>query len=149
MGKQLFSATTAPVGEFKIECSSRGFSFLLDEPKAWGGSGEGLSPLETLLSAIGACKCVVAKGFAKSQKINLIDIKIKMEGELDTDGFSGKNKAAKIGFSKITSKFYINANNTQEEIHNFIDFIEKTCPVLDTLVNTPDFATEVHISESC
>lgn len=147
MSKQLFSATTTLLEDSKIECSSRGFSVLLDEPKIWGGSGEGLSPLEALLSALGACKCVVAKSFAKSQKINLIDIQIKVEGELDPDGLSGKNSAAKIGFSKITSKFYINADNSQEEIHNFIDFIEKTCPVLDTLVNTPNFATEVHLSK--
>lgn len=145
MGKELFCATATSKNKLKIECSSRGFSFFLDEPKNLGGTDEGMNPVEALLAALGACKCIVAKSFAKSQKINLIDIKIEVEGELDTDGFIGKNKSAKIGFSKITSKFYINADNNLEEINGFVNFIEKTCPVLDTLINPPEFLVEINL----
>ena len=56
----------------------------------------------------------------------------------------GKNKAAKIGFSTIVSKFYIEADNTDEEISDFVAFIDRTCPVADTIKNTTTTKTEIH-----
>ncbi|AYA41821.1 OsmC family protein [Xenorhabdus nematophila] len=147
MSKELFTATVESVGTLKMKCSSRDFSFHLDEPERLGGKNEAMTPVEALLSAFGACQSMVAKSFAKAHKINLIDIKIKLEGELDLDGLKGINKNAKIGFSKITSKFYIKADNTEQEIQDFVDFVERNCPILDTIVNTPDIVTEIYIEK--
>ncbi|MDE1475521.1 OsmC family protein [Xenorhabdus bovienii] len=146
MPKELFTAEIESSGHLKMQCSTRGFSFHVDEPKNLGGTDEAMNPVEALLSAFGACQCIVAKSFARKHKINLIDIQVKMEGELDTDGFTRRNKNAKMGFSKITSKFYIKADNTEQEIRDFIDFVESNCPVLDTIVNTPEIVTEVYPS---
>ena len=96
-----------------------------------------MNPVEALLGSLGACKVIVAKSFAKFHNINLNSIKVELEGELDTDGFMGKNPNAKIGFSKIVSKFYIDADNTDEEIEKFVIFINNTCPVADTIKNAP------------
>ena len=104
-----------------------------------------MNPVECLLSALGACKCIVARAFAKKNKINLNSINIELDGVLDPDGFLGVNKDAKIGFSKITTRYFIDADNTKEEIEAFIDFIERTCPVKDTIANTPAFDTELII----
>ena len=35
-------------------------------------------------------------------------------------------------FFKNTTRFYIKANNSKDEIEKFVDFIEKHCPVHDT-----------------
>ncbi|WP_222842362.1 OsmC family protein [Bowdeniella nasicola] len=72
--------------------------------------------------------------------INLTSIRI----ELDPDGFLGKNPDAKIGFSTITERFYIEADNTEEELEASLDFMETHCPVMDTLVNAPTFVRELH-----
>ncbi|MDC9612721.1 OsmC family protein [Xenorhabdus khoisanae] len=144
MPKELFTATIESIGHLKMKCSSRNFTFHVDEPKSLGGTDEAMNPVEALLSAFGACQCIVAKSFARKHKINLNDIQVKVEGELDTDGFTGRNKNAKLGFSKITSKFYIDADNTEQEIRDFIAFVESNCPVLDTIVNTPEIVTEVY-----
>lgn len=145
MSIHVFSATATLIDQLKIECTSRDFSIVLDEPGKRDNGSDGMTPLEALLSAIGACKCIAAKSFAKSQKIDLIDIKIEMDGEIDTDGFYGINKEAKMGFHKITCKYYIQANNNDEEIEEFVNFIERTCPVLDTIINTPELSNEIHI----
>ncbi|OTA20533.1 peroxiredoxin [Xenorhabdus beddingii] len=144
MPKALFTATVESAGNLKMKCSSRGFTFHVDEPKNLGGTDEAMNPVEALLSTLGACQCIVAKSFARKHKINLIDIQVNVEGELDTDGFTGKNKNAKLGFSKITSKFYVKADNTEQEIRDFITFVENHCPVLDTIVYTPEIVTEVY-----
>jgi uncharacterized OsmC-like protein len=74
-------------------------------------------------------------------KIN--SIRIELEGELDTDGFMGKNPEAKIGFSKIITNFYIDADNTDEEIAAYVDFINRTCPVADSLENAPEMVSNI------
>lgn len=102
-----------------------------------------MNQVEALLSALGACKIIVARSFAEANHIQLEDIKIELTGELDPDGFTGKNPDAKVGFSKITSKFIIKADNTEEEIAQFVHFIETHCPVNDTILNAPTLATEI------
>ncbi|MGO3870001.1 MAG: OsmC family protein [Alcaligenes sp.] len=145
MSNHIFSATATLIDQLKIECTAGDSSFFLTEPSKQRDASSGMTPLEALLSAIGACKCIAAKAFAKSQKIDLIDIKVKMDGEIDTDGFYGINKEAKMGFHKITSQYYIQANNSDEEIKEFVSFVERTCPVLDTIINTPELSNEINI----
>ncbi len=143
MADTIFEAKATSVEGLVVKCESRGFSFQLDEPASLGGTDTGMNPVEALLSALGACKCIVARAFAQVNKIKLQDVHIDLEGVLDPDGFMGKNQDAKIGFSKITTKFHIKADNTKEEIEQFVAFIEAHCPVHDTLSNAPAFETEV------
>jgi len=144
MANETFRAVAKSLGGMKVSCTSRNFEFILDEPKNLGGSNEGMNPVEALLSSLGACKVIVAQSFAKMHGINLKDIHVEVEGILDPDGFMGKNKEAKIGYSEIVSKFYIEADNTDEEISAFIDFIDRTCPVADTIKNSPTTKSEIH-----
>lgn len=145
MADTIFQAKTKIVDGLTVECKARDFTIILDEPPSLGGKDQGMNPVECLLSALGACKCIVARAFAKKNRIKLNSIDIELDGVLDPDGFTGVNKDAKIGFSKITTKYTINADSTKEEIEKFIEFIERTCPVKDTIANTPAFATELVI----
>ena len=147
MSDVVFKAKATLLDGLTTQVESRDFSYKLDEPPSLGGNDKGMNPVEALLSALGACKCIVARAFAEKHGINLKSIHIDLDGVLDPDGFLGKNKNAKIGFSKITTKFYIEADNTEAEIREYVEFVEKTCPVMDTITNTPDFATEVHVGK--
>ncbi|ODQ03894.1 MULTISPECIES: OsmC family protein [Enterobacterales] len=138
--------TSGKQGGLQMQCASRQFQILLDEPLSLGGKDSAMNPVEALLGTLGACKGIVAKSFANMHKINLNDLRIEVNGELDIDGFTGKNKNAKIGFSKITTKFFIDADNNDEEIAAFIAFIERTCPIADTIKNAPILETSYHHS---
>lgn len=138
MAVQTFKTVAQNTQGVQVSVKSRGFEFVLDEPKNLGGNDTGMNPVEALLGSLGACKVIVAKSFAAYHKINLKSIRVEVEGELDTDGFSGKNPSAKVGFSKIVSNFYIDADNTDEEIADYVRFINKTCPVADTIENAPE-----------
>lgn len=144
MANQIFKAQAQSVSGLKVACSSRGLGFVLDEPKMLGGTNEGMNPVEALLCSLGACEVIVARSFAKYHGIKLKDIRIDLEGVLDTDGFTGKNPNVKVGFSKIVSKVYIDADNSDEEIEKFVAFINKTCPVHDTLEHPAVLETEIH-----
>jgi len=131
--------------EYKVECSARNKSFILDEAEELGGSNGGMNPGEAFLSALGSCKYIVAKMFCGKLNINLQEIKLEMEGEIDPDGLNEKNNNVKIGFSKITTNYFIKANNTKEEIENFIEYIEDHCPMKDTIYNRPNMGAKINI----
>ena len=143
MAVEKFEAVVESVAGLKVSCKSRGFEFFLDEPRNLGGTNEGMNPVEALLNSLGACKVIVAKSFARLHKMKINSIRIELEGELDTDGFMGKNPEAKIGFSKIITNFYIDADNTEAEIAAYVDFINRTCPVADSLENAPEMVSNV------
>ncbi len=141
MSAEVFATTTSiDMGRGQVvSATARGKSFVLDEPPALGGTDTGMNPVEALLGALGGCKCIVAKSFAKSQGIALKAIEIHLEGTLDPAGFLGSDPHAKVGFSEIRTRYRIDADNTDEEVAAFIDYIDSHCPVMDTLVNTPSF----------
>ncbi len=123
----------------------RDFEFTMDEPTNLGGTDQGMNPVEALLSAVGGCKVIVAQSFARAKKIKLNRIKVTVDGELDTDGFTGKNPEAKVGLTDLDTHYQIDADNTKEEIEDFVDFIEATCPVMDTIENKPKMKKQIEI----
>lgn len=125
-----------------VDIQARDHVVRIDEPKAAGGADEGMTPVEALLGSLGSCKVIVAQLLAESCEIKLNNISIEHAGEIDPDGLAGTNPEAKIGFSKITTIYDIDADNTQEEIEKFIEIIESTCPVRDTIVNAPEWAVQ-------
>ncbi|MFD1417722.1 OsmC family protein [Companilactobacillus keshanensis] len=143
MANKTYKATVTSIEGYEVESQVRDFNATLDEPLSSGGTNKGINPVETLLSALGACETMVAKSFAKSQGIVLRRIKVEVQGVLDSDGYTGKNSNAKVGFSKLTSKFYVDADNTEEEVKEYIDFVTKHCPVHDTIENAPEFEDKV------
>ncbi|WP_125713390.1 OsmC family protein [Companilactobacillus kedongensis] len=143
MAKKIYKATVSSVEGIEVNSHVRDFDFTLDEPISSGGTNKGMNPVEALLSALGGCETMVAKSFAKSQGILLRNVKVEVQGEFDPDGYLGRNPDAKVGFSKLTSTFYIDADNTEEEVEKYIDFVTKHCPVHDTIENAPVFEDKV------
>lgn len=143
MTKQLLKAEVESLGGLKLKCSARGFTFLIDEPENVGGTNEAMNPLEALLCSLGACKMMVVRFFYQAKQINLTSMRVEVLGEIDSDRLKG-DPEIKVGFSKIITNYYIEADNTEEELEALVAFVEKTCPVKDTLVNAPEM--ELHIN---
>ncbi|HZJ86725.1 MAG TPA: OsmC family protein [Erysipelothrix sp.] len=147
MAKMVFKASTQLKEGMQVEATARGHKILIDEPASAGGQDTGMTPVELLLSSLGACKCIVAYAYAGFHKIDLQDIRVELEGDFDPDGYMGKNKDAKIGFSEIRSKIYVKSSSDEEDIKKFIEFVDKTCPVADTLSNPAALKTELTIQK--
>ncbi len=143
MVKQILKAEVESLGGLQLKCSARGFEFIIDEPENVGGTNEAMNPLEALLCSLGACKMMVVRFFYQAKQINLKSMRVEILGEIDSDRLKGKPNV-KIGFSKIITNYYIDADNTDEEIKDLVAFIETTCPVKDTIVNAPEM--EAHIN---
>ncbi|WP_369427498.1 OsmC family protein [Providencia sp. PROV236] len=145
MAKRDFNVNITSTDDFKIICKARNFSYYLDAPSIMGGTDSGMTPVESLLAAIGACQCLVTKFFAVQKGIVLKDVKVDMIGEFDGDRLLGINEKAELGFSKIISKFHIKAENSESEIKEFIDFVVHNSPVNDSIKPSISLLTEVYV----
>lgn len=144
MAKVKFNAVVEAKDGLTMECKSRNFDLILDEPKELGGNDEGMNPVECLLNAIGACKGIVARSFAKAHNLDIKNIRIELSGVLDPNGFMGKDPEAKIGFSQIETNYYFESDEPEDKLQEFVNFVDKTCPVMDTIVNTPEIISNLH-----
>lgn len=143
MAIQVLKGTARVIEGMQVECTARDHKIIMDEPENLGGTDKGMNPIEATLCALGACKCIVAQCFAKAKGVNIEEIKVEVEGDLDPDGFLGKNKDAKIGLQNIRTKFFIKSDSPKEKIEEFVEFVDRTCPVADSLQNPANLSTEL------
>ena len=141
MSDTTLHASAVSLEGYQVRCESRGFSYLVDEPESEGGTNQGMNPLESLMASMAACKIITARAAAPIRKIDLIDIRIDVEGEL------GRSEAKRKQLLSITSRFQIKANNTKEEIEKFVEFVESRCPAHNTLSYGAEMKTELTILE--
>ncbi|TNV67846.1 OsmC family protein [Trichococcus shcherbakoviae] len=135
MPEQIFKVTTTSLKEgYQVINKARGKSIVIDEPKAFGGTDIGMSPVEALLAGLGSCKCIAGRMFAEKLNINLHELEVEVTGNLNTDGFLG-DENVKIGFTDIHATYHVKADNTEAEISHFVNYVESHCPVGDTLIN--------------
>ncbi|GIP31489.1 OsmC family protein [Paenibacillus sp. J2TS4] len=134
MAVQTFKASAHLQQGMVVKAKSRNFEITIDEPAYLGGTDTGMNPVELVLCALGACQSIVARVYAGKFNIKLDDFRVELEGDLDTDGFMNKSDVRR-GYSDIRYNIYIKTDASQEQVEQFISFIERTCPVGDTIAN--------------
>lgn len=117
-----------------VKAKSRNFEIIFDEPAELGGSNTGMNPVEGILCTLGACQSIVVAAFAESQNFKYDEFYVELEGDLDPDGFMGLADV-RPGFQEIRFNFVFKTNEPKEKVEAFSNFIEKTCPVGDSLAN--------------
>jgi len=149
MGKAIFKANAVldmNTG-LKVVCESGGKEIILDEPEGLGGTDLGMNPIEALLNALGACKCIVTRLAAKSMGIPLESLSIECKGTLDPDGFQDINPNAKIGLSEIETVFHIKSSANDADIEKLIAYVDSHCPVNDTIKNPPALSRKIDLQK--
>ncbi|OAA92388.1 OsmC family protein [Clostridium ljungdahlii] len=134
MAVTTFKATTRRKKGLAVTGGARGFNVDIDEPESLGGSNTGMNPVELVLCALGGCQTILASSFAEKMRINLEDFWIELEGDLDPDGFMGLSDV-RPGYQSIRYNMHIKSDASEEKIKKFVEFIEKRCPVGDTIGN--------------
>lgn len=134
MANQVFKANAHLKEKVLVETTARQHRVLVDEPAALGGNDSSMTPVELLLSSLGACQSIVARTYADQFGIQLKDFQVELEGDLDTDGFLNKSDV-RPGFSHIRSTYHIDTDASEEKVAEFIQFLEAHCPVGDTIEN--------------
>lgn len=134
-------------GGLLCEADVRGFKVQMDEPPSLGGTDKAMNPVELLLSALGGCICICAGAFSKAYHVELQNFHVELEGDLDPDGFLGKNKNIRTGYQKIRAVMHIVSPSPRENIDRFVNSIKSACPVSDTLRGV-DVVADYRVSQS-
>ncbi len=114
----------------EIECSH---PFVIDQPKAGGGTDEGPNPLEIFLSSLPACICAIGRIIAMQRRFELRGIEVDVEGDIDKDFLMGKTTEGRSGFTEIRSLVRIDADLTEQQKNELLHEIEKRCPIADNM----------------
>ncbi|MFP4557413.1 MAG: OsmC family protein [Bacteroidales bacterium] len=124
----------------EISCSH---PFVIDQPKAGGGTDEGPNPLEVFLSALPACICAIGRIIAMQRKIDIRSIEAEVEGDIDKDFLMGKTKEGRAGFTEIRSFVKIDADLSESEKESLLHEIELRCPIADNMAQKSILKAEV------
>ncbi len=124
----------AKLGErFTIESQIRGHKLFVDQPAAAGGQDAGPTPLEYLFLSLGGCVGSIGRIVANQKRIALRGMRVTVSGALDANTLMGKAQENRAGFTGITVKVDIDADLSREEKQQFLEEIDRRCPVSDNL----------------
>ena len=129
----------------KVTCESAGHVFYTDEPKASGGTDEGMNPLQAFLCSLGACKSVIARMAGRKMRVQFEELEVECKGTIDFDGITGKNPNAKTGIKNIETTYTFKTSASKEEIEKLVDYVDIHCPVMDTVINSPTHSHKIVI----
>src|SRR5690625_4524222 len=113
-----------------------GKEVLIDEPPSLGGTDKGPNPVEYILAALGGCINVLVTSFADNFEVEVKDVQVHIEGDLDPDGFLGKNPNVRPGYEEIRYRIELDSPSPQENIDALLKDVDEICPVKDTLQGT-------------
>lgn len=142
MAKTTFTTIVEPQDGLTMKATARDMSYLIDEPVDAGGNDKGMTPVESLLGALGACKGIVIRMFADKFRIKLNNYHLEIQGELDPAGFVGQADVP-FGFTHIKTIYHLDTENEAKDVERFIKFVEEHCPVKATLSQPAEMDFEI------
>lgn len=137
MATETFQSDVKWTGEGVLSIADiGGKKVIIDEPLSLGGTDKGPNPVEYILAALGGCINVLVTTFAESFDVEIKDVQVHIEGDLDPDGFLGKNPNVRPGYEEIRYRVELDSPSPQEKINALLEHVDKICPVKDTLEGT-------------
>ncbi len=101
-----------------------------DEPIAHGGSGEGPSPLQTVLGALCGCESVTFRRTATEMGFEYDSIGFEAEYTIDIRGRMGK-RDVRPHFQTIRVEAKVTTDEPEERLREVVEETERRCPVFN------------------
>jgi uncharacterized OsmC-like protein len=137
-----FKAKSKSENKTKTVVQTKGFTMIIDEPKALGGTNDGANPLEYLLAALSGCLSVVSHIVAKELGFELKGLEIELEGDLNPAKYLGMSDAERTGFKEVRVSIKPDSTADAATLEKWVKIVESRCPVSDNITN----ATPVKIT---
>jgi len=125
---------------FRTQITAGKHTIIADEPESDGGTGEGMSPYDLLLSALGACTAMTLKLYIERKKLPITDVEVILTfdriyiEDCESCSDTGHEKNEKI--HHISRLIYVTGEVTREQRERLL-YIAGRCPVHITLHSNP------------
>jgi uncharacterized OsmC-like protein len=126
---------TGPDG-WLITTKAGAHTALVDQPEALGGKNEGPSPLDYVFISLASCLITIGKIVASQRKIELRGMEVEVSGDLNLEVLRGQEKNERAGFTSMVASVKIDADMTDEEKKDFLEEVDRRCPISDNLSHT-------------
>ncbi|MCL5013052.1 MAG: OsmC family protein [Firmicutes bacterium] len=115
------------------EDDSRSQPFMVesDEPGVLLGTNKAPNAVELVLAALASCLTVGITYNAAARGIQIQALTLKLEGDLDVQGFLGLSDAVRPGYEGIRVHYHVQSDASAEQLAELLAHVEKTSPVLD------------------
>lgn len=136
---QIKAKTTVPMamtatGEThaRSRVTSRDVTATIDEPEARGGTNQGLSPTETLMSSLIGCTNVIAHRIAEKMGVEMGEMQISLGAEFHRMG-AMLEEEVEVPFSNVTMEIQVATNASAEQLKTIQTDLARFCPVAKVL----------------
>ena len=106
----------------------RGYTLVMDEPKHLGGSGEGPSPMDYLVTSLAGCTAVILERCAKDAKLDIGSLKVKSTIVYSPRGIAGQ-EGYQSNPSEAHSEIWLEIDATEEQVEALKAEYFRRCPV--------------------
>jgi uncharacterized OsmC-like protein len=104
-----------------------------DMPGVFDGEDSAASPLEQLLVALGSCVTTTLVLQAAIRGVHIDSLDIRIEGDIDLQGFLCSESGVKKGYRQIRLQIYLEADTPDSELDAVIELGTNASPVFDTI----------------
>lgn len=109
------------------------FVFTNGEPPVLLGNNEGANPVEFLLHALAGCVTTTTVLHAAARGIRVTALSTELEGDIDLQGLLGLDPSISPGYKEIRMRMNIQADCTDEELADLMEFAKGHSPVCTTV----------------
>ncbi|MFV2033115.1 MAG: OsmC family protein [Gammaproteobacteria bacterium] len=147
-GMVKYRAETQWEGDVRCTAKVRDFdTVVIDEPAAFGGGDEAMSPADVILVALGTCQEIMYAALASSMDIQLDECKVDVSADLDLKGLLGLDPDVPPGLLAMDYQVRLKSPASDEKLKELIDVVERQCPLLDTLTRDIKVTGKVNIND--
>ena len=147
-GKVKYHASTQWDGYVRCSAKVREFdTMVIDEPAAFGGGDDAMSPADVVLVALGTCQEIMYAALASTMDIQLDECKVEVTADLDLKGLMGMDADVPPGLLAMDYHVHLKSPASDEALKELIDVVERQCPLLDTLTREIKVTGKVNIND--
>ncbi len=126
----------------RTDVSVRGLTSVIDEPVERGGTNLGMSPTETLISALVACTNVISHKIARKNGIELNQMKIHAEVDFDRRGVTLADEVV-VPFPAIAMTIDVATSADAAQMDQLRRELAMYCPLAKVIRASGTVLTEV------
>lgn len=112
---------------------SEAFIFTNGEPPVLLGHNEGANPVEYLLHALAGCVTTTTVLHATARGIKLRRLSTELTGNINLQGLLALDDSVPAGYESIRIRMDIEADCSDEDLAELIDFAQRHSPVCNTV----------------